>query len=1130
VFEAAEGGVVVRREPARPELPRTVGTVEMHLEDERYAPGTPATDRLTAILGREGWRLADLVEWFGTWLDTFCSEAGLEPGSPSGSVVPGRLLDALPRNLLLDADGRARFVDLEWRTTDDLTLSFVVFRALYDSLASRRTVAAPQAGTPLTVRDLISGVAAPHGVRLTDAALAAHWERERAFQATVLGAPVEIDAPTALGAVLRVRTDLDAVVADHERLPAITAEHAAHAAAQAAELAATRAEAEAERVRSEEALAELDGRLTAALGSVEGLEREIAAQHATVSWRVTGPLRESRRLAGRAKRAAGRVRRRVSPPPAPAPAPAPVAEDPTVDTAFYRARYDDLASLDTPGLVAHWREFGRAEGRRGRSVLDEARVVERRRDPSRDTVMVVLHEATRTGAPVLGWNLVRELQERHDVVLVLLQGGELAPELEAAAAVTVTFDGTGSWHARDAQLVAATLAERFAPSYAIANSAATHPLAPSLEEAGVPVVVLVHEFASSVRPSGVLAAVYATVSEVVFSAPIVADSMRREYADLVSREAHVVPQGPSSLPGASAPQPRARRTPHGTDGVDADLPERDADELLAELEPGTVLVLGAGTIAPRKGVEFFLQAADQVRRSAPGAPVAFAWVGGRVPALQWYVEELHEQLLRSGSGTSVTFLAPVADLHPLFDRADLFLLSSRLDPLPNVTIDAALAGVPVVAFEGASGFAEWLADDDTLRQLVVPHLDGAAAGTLIAELADDAPRRRALGTSIRGAAQLAFDLSTYARRLEELGDAARRRREQEARDAATIAGEGDFDAELYAYADRDDATPDQLLREYVHRSALAAPRSRPRAGILVRRPTAGFHPLVYAEQAPGYDDVRDGDPYADFLRRGRPAGPWSREVLRPTGASVPPDAAGTRVLVHGHFHYPELVGDLLGRLSRNTHPVHLHLTTGTDEKAAELEAHLAASDQPSWEVQVVPNRGRDLGPLLTGLGTRVLDHDLVLHVHGKKSPHVDDAVGERWRTFLYENLVGGRAAMLDEIVAAFASRPELGLVSPEDPHLNDWDLDRADGEALAARFGLTTPLTTHFDFPLGTMFWARSEALRPVLEAGIVWDEYPEEPLPIDGTLLHALERLVPFVVADSGRTYAKTVVPGVVR
>jgi lipopolysaccharide biosynthesis protein len=57
------------------------------------------------------------------------------------------------------------------------------------------------------------------------------------------------------------------------------------------------------------------------------------------------------------------------------------------------------------------------------------------------------------------------------------------------------------------------------------------------------------------------------------------------------------------------------------------------------------------------------------------------------------------------------------------------------------------------------------------------------------------------------------------------------------------------------------------------------------------------------------------------------------------------------------------------------------------------------------------------------------------------------------------------------------------------------------------------------------MFWARPQALKPLIDLGLTWDDYPDEPLPIDGTLLHALERLLPFSAAQSGYSYALTYV-----
>jgi lipopolysaccharide biosynthesis protein len=235
--------------------------------------------------------------------------------------------------------------------------------------------------------------------------------------------------------------------------------------------------------------------------------------------------------------------------------------------------------------------------------------------------------------------------------------------------------------------------------------------------------------------------------------------------------------------------------------------------------------------------------------------------------------------------------------------------------------------------------------------------------------------------------------------------------------------------------------------------------------------------------------------------------------------------------VHGHFHYPELLPDLIERLRRNKTEVDLLLTTTSEASAEKIRRILAELSISKGSVTVVPNRGRDIGPMLTALDhPRLGDYDLIAHLHGKRSPHVDSAVGERWRTFLWENLVGGKHAMMDVVLAAFASNSALGLVFPEDPHLNDWDGNRSLAEELAKRMGLAGVLPNHFDFPQGTMFWARPAALRPLLDLKLDWDDYPAEPVPIDGTLLHAIERLLPFVAADAGFRYATTYIDTVMR
>ncbi|UZN01918.1 rhamnan synthesis F family protein [Cellulomonas sp. S1-8] len=1186
-FVAGDGRVDVLRRRAEPDLRDTVRDVQLVCEDEPYAPVPPWTAELADRLARPGWTSAAVVEWFGPWLDAIRTYAGLPAGSTDlDAEVPGHLVDALPRNLL---SGTGRFIDLEWRALVPPTLGWVLFRALYDSLAALGPVAPPE-GPPPTVGDLVREVAAAHGFVLDEARLTSWWDLEVTFQSVVQGTVVRVPVDDALDVALRIapshaalaptpapaveplvppaletelREEIEARGRELDRLRGV-AELAGSEISRAGEArerlasAFGRLERDAEVLRREAT----DGaqRLASAQRDADVLRAELDAYVHTLSWRVTWPLRAARGRAARTRHAMARrmqLRRGGTTPtasgagvPGGAPAPertwrrratdvdgpavvapgaghAPDVAVPEPDLTYYRRRNDDLRHLDDAELRRHFTAFGRAEGRRGHSLLDTARITENGFAPGRERMLLLLHEATRTGAPVLGWNLLNSFSEQRDVVVVLLQGGDLSQEIERAAAATVTLVEADPWHPAEAQILAEQLVERFGPTWALANSAATHPLAPALEATGVPVVALVHEFPSSMRPEGVLGALFATVSEVVFSAPIVADSMRREYADLIARPHHVIPQGQSLLPAGSdtdrAPRPMRR----GSDGVETELPEHALADLLADLDASTVLVVGAGTISPRKGVEFFVQTADQVRRSGGEREVRFAWIGDRHPSLNWYVDELHEQVRRSGADDVVSFLAPTSDLTPLYERADLFFLSSRLDPLPNVTIDAALSGTPIVAFDGASGFAEWLGKDDLLRELVVPHLDTATAAATIRRLADDAEGRLTYGDRLRAAAAPAFDMAAYTARLAELGGEARAAHEQEQRDVAALVESGAFDAHLYGGAGRD-ADPLALLQEYVHRSRLTAPRARPRTGLLVRRPAEGFHPLVYAEQSPDYVEARDGDPFVDYLRRGRPDGPWALPVVRP---SASPAATDLRVLVHGHFHYPELVDELLERMGGNAQQVDLRLSTTSEHKEIDLRRRLERAGAERWQVDVVENRGRDLAPLFTGLGHDVLDgYDLVLHVHGKRSPHVAGDVADRWRTFLWENLVGGSARMMDTVCAAFAADERLGLVAPEDPHLNDWDLNRDEGERLAKRLGLTTPLTTHLDFPMGGMFWARTDALRPLLDAQLQWEEYPAEPLPIDGTMLHALERIIPFAVEQSGYRFAKTSVPGVSR
>lgn len=787
------------------------------------------------------------------------------------------------------------------------------------------------------------------------------------------------------------------------------------------------------------------------------------------------------------------------------------------DPSYYRARHPDVEQAGM-SLLGHFLPSGQAEGRRPLSVASQLAFDTSRLDPERQTILLVIHQASRTGAPILGYNIATRLSKRYNVVVLLLAGGDLIEDFRRNCVAVIGPLSYADWLPVEADYLVKRLVHCYDISYAIANTIDSRLMLKPLTCAHVPVVALVHEFASYLSPKGEMGRVLEWATQIVFSAPSVASSAIAEYPNLENRTIHILPQGQSQLP--PAPDAQAHR-------------QQEQDLRRALRPPGNenaFVVLGCGTIFLRKGVDLFFSCAAAVAALAPKRPVRFVWIGPPSSAHLEYSALLTEQIARSGLKDTIAIVDEVADLEPAYAAADLFLLSSRLDPLPNVGIDAALRGTPVVCFENAGGMADLFGADPETRASVVPYLDVHAAASLIAKLADDPARCEALGMATRRVAEKTFDMDRYVERLDRLGSEAAGIMDQRSCDLATLAGDPQFDAVNFLGPSVTAATRDEAIRLFLARSAALGVGTKPTANFYYRRPCPGFHPQIYAFENLDQRELATVNPLAHFIRRGKPEGAWRHDVITPSSATGErPSGAPLRLALQGHFFYPELFDDCLRKLQSSRTPCDLFLSTGDEVKADQLRAAAMGYDRGTVKVRVVPNRGRDIGPFLTEFREDLADgYDLVGHIHGKRSLFVSEAaVGESWREFLWQNLIGDLAPMMDIIAGAFSNDETLGIVFPDDPHLSDWDYNREIAEKLAQRMGIEGELPPFFNFPIGAMFWARPKALEPLFSLGLGWDDYPAEPIGIDGTILHALERLLPFSAQHAGFRYATTHIPG---
>jgi glycosyltransferase involved in cell wall biosynthesis len=725
----------------------------------------------------------------------------------------------------------------------------------------------------------------------------------------------------------------------------------------------------------------------------------------------------------------------------------------------------------------------------------------RRIDSSKRTILFITHEMTRTGAPILLLNLMNRFKDRFNIAVISMEGGGLEG---AFADLASWYDPPAESFWNREKILATRIRNMVAStdvSFAIVNTIVCSVAIPHLRKAGIPSIHLVHEFPvdkSSARGLK-LSALYADAT--VFSSNLVKQDAIRKMPHIDNSKTHVIPQGifdPSYesvcvaedlAGGESVPDPRSG----------------DKD---------SILVVGAGTVDYRKGVDLFLDCARKTVDRLPGKNIRFAWVGGGFHNDDKpYPRFVRDHVAKYDLGDRFVQVDEVKSIRSVCEQADIFLLPSRLDPLPIVAQTALACGLPLICFDKATGMAEYLREDPDADFGVCPYLDTEAASERIAALATDESLRRRVGQGGGRVASRFFTADGYLSQLEELAGSLESEGDRFRGECGFLQASGKLDGS-YAYNGNIPSDPG-ITAHY-----LCTWRNRMHR----RKPMPGFHPGIFQENHPG-----DGDPLVRYLKKGSPPGDWMERVLTPEGGGellYPMTSA-----LHIHAYYHQGVGDFLRRLRGSSLRPDLFVSVSSREAADIVTGELCK--HPGWNavIRVVPNRGRDIGPLLTEFSSELRRYEIIGHVHAKQTVHVPDRGAiDLWNTLLFENMLGGKHRMPDIIASAFSRDPSLGLVFPDDPHVIGWGRNLPYAEGLASRMGLLGPLPENINFPVGTMFWARTAAMAPLFDLGLKWEDYPEEPLPNDGTLLHAVERLIPRVVRSAGYRCAVTHIPGISR
>jgi Rhamnan synthesis protein F len=263
------------------------------------------------------------------------------------------------------------------------------------------------------------------------------------------------------------------------------------------------------------------------------------------------------------------------------------------------------------------------------------------------------------------------------------------------------------------------------------------------------------------------------------------------------------------------------------------------------------------------------------------------------------------------------------------------------------------------------------------------------------------------------------------------------------------------------------------------------------------------------------------------LPASRPRRSSDRVIAVPFEFTIEPQQlAELRIAVFAHIFYPELSAEIANALVNIPIRFDLFVSTDSEEKKAEIDRQLQFFGPGRCVIRVFPNRGRDIAPFLVGFRDEIGRYDVIGHFHSKNSRHNDILFG--WREYSFRQLFGS-PTVVGSVLYALQSG-HVDFLFPD--HFGsviqslNYGFDYEHMKRLLARIGVSFSKDVLLEFPSGSMFWARSRALAPLLELNLQFEDFPPEQGQIDGTLADAIERCFLFLVEQAGGRWAKIVQP----
>lgn len=200
--------------------------------------------------------------------------------------------------------------------------------------------------------------------------------------------------------------------------------------------------------------------------------------------------------------------------------------------------------------------------------------------------------------------------------------------------------------------------------------------------------------------------------------------------------------------------------------------------------------------------------------------------------------------------------------------------------------------------------------------------------------------------------------------------------------------------------------------------------------------------------------------------------------------------------------------------------------TSNPKIAFKVKKYINNTKKINYKVLVKENRGRDMAALLVTCHDFIMEYEYLCFVHDKKSLQMgNDNDGCKFMELIWKNLIGS-TGLIENILRYLGNNRDVGLMVPPIPYwgnyigvfINPWTCNYDNVINLGNQLKLKKNVCYEKEYvTIGGAFWCRPNALKPLFEYKWKLEDFCQEPMAVDGTISHAIERILGFVALNNG-------------